>query len=51
MTFNVRVFVNGEEVKSSDLPKYQICNANVDKIVNSVIDRNNDVRKEVRIAS
>ena len=33
MTFNVRVFVNGEEVKSSDLPKYQIQSKAVDRIV------------------
>lgn len=48
MTFNVRVFVNGEEVKSSDLPKYQIQSKAVDRIVNDVFDRVNKGYKEVR---
>ena len=37
MEFDVRIFVNGIEVPSSDLPYYRICNVAVDKIVNSVM--------------
>lgn len=52
MKFNVKVFINGEEVKTSDLPKYQIQNKAVDRIVNDVFDRVNKGYKEVqKIAS
>lgn len=39
MKFNVKIFVDGKEVKSSDLSNYQLYNVAIDKIVNSVIDR------------
>ena len=51
MEFDVRIFVNGIEVPSSDLPYYRICNVAVDKIVNSVIDRTNSIRKDEEKAS
>lgn len=51
MTFNVRVFINGEEIKPSDLPNYQIESKAVDRIVNDVFDRVNGERQVGRIAS
>jgi hypothetical protein len=51
MSFNVRVFINGEEIKASDLPNYQIESKAVDRIVNDVFDRVNGERQVGRIAS
>lgn len=39
MYFDVKIFINGTEVKSSDLPDYEIKCAAIDRIVNSIIDR------------
>ena len=51
MQFNVKVFVNGKEVNSSDLPNYQIKNKVIDRIVNDVIDRVNSNIKDEKFAS
>ena len=39
MYFDVKIFINETEVKSSDLPDYEIKCAAIDRIVNSIIDR------------
>ena len=40
MTFNVEIYINGEQVSSSDIPNIIIKNTSVDKIVNDVVKRN-----------
>ena len=39
MEFDVKVYINGEEVAMSDLPKYVVTNKVIDRIVNDVKDR------------
>ena len=52
MKFNVRVFVDGKQVASSDLPNITIKNTSIDKIVNDVVDRNSkSLKKSKKIAS
>ena len=51
MQFNVKVFVNGKEVNSSELPNYQIKNKVIDIIVNDFIDPLNSNINDEKIAS
>ena len=52
MKFNVRVFVDGKQVASSELPNITIKNTSIDKIVNNVVDRNSKaIAKAKKIAS
>ena len=39
MEFDVKVYINGEEVAMSDLSKYVVTNKVIDRIVNDVKDR------------
>lgn len=51
MDFDVKVFINGEEVASTDLHKYVISNKVIDRIVNDVKDRGIVMKEPVPMAS
>ena len=51
MDFDVKVFINGEEVASTDLHKYVISNKVIDRIVNDVKDRGIVKNEPVPVAS
>lgn len=44
---NVRVFLDGKEIKASELSSITISNTTVDRIINEVAERVNNSVKEV----
>ena len=51
MDFDVKIFINGEEVASADLHKYVISNKVIDRLVNDVKDRGIIKKEPVPLAS